>query len=99
MRNRLNVTYPNRCIGRGGPVLWPVWSPDLILLKYFLWGSMKSTVYGIPVTREENLIARVQGVIESLTRQPHLLGHVCEAQHHRCRLCNDVEGRQFEPRL
>ena len=23
VRNRLNVTYPNRCIGRRGPVPWP----------------------------------------------------------------------------
>ena len=46
-----------------------------------MWGSMKSIVYGTPVTSEENLIARGHGAIESLTRQLHLLGHVCEAQH------------------
>ena len=50
----LNVTYPNRWTGRGGPVLW---SPDLTPLDYFLWGSMKSMVYGTPVTSEEDLIA------------------------------------------
>ena len=67
---------------------------------YFLWGNIKSTVYGTSVTSEEDLIARVHGAIESLPRQPHLLGHVCEAQHRRCRrLFNDVGGTQFEPRL
>ena len=67
---------------------------------YFLWGSMKSMVYITPVTSEEELIARVYGAIESLIRELHLLGHVCETQHHRCtRLCNDVGGTQFEPRL
>ena len=60
---------------------------------------MKSMVYGTPVTSEEDLIARVHGAIESLTRQPHLLGHVSEAQHLRYTLCNDVGGTQFEPRL
>ena len=65
-----------------------------------LWGSMKSMVYGTPVTSEEDLIARVHGAIESLTRQPDLLGHMREALHRRCRkLCNDVGGTQFEPRL
>ena len=73
-------------IGREGPVPW---SPDLY---YFLSGSVKSMVYDTPVTSEEDLIARVHGAIESLTRQPHLLGHVYEAQNRRCRLCIDVGG-------
>ena len=68
-------------IGRGRPVLWTAWSPDLTPLDHFLWGSLKSMVYGTPVTSEEDLIARVHGAIESLTRKSHLLGHVCEAQH------------------
>ena len=68
VRNHLNVTYSNRWIGRRGPVLWPAWSPDLTSLDHFLWGSMKSMVYGTPVTLEEDLIVRVYGDIESLTR-------------------------------
>ena len=97
VRNHLNVTYPNRWIGRGGLVPWTARSPDLTPLVYFLWGSM---VYGTPVTSEENVSARVHGTIESLTRQLHLLGHVYEAQHRRCRrLCNDVGSTQFEFRL
>ena len=97
MQNHLSVTYPNLWIGRGGPVPW---SPDLTHLDYFLWGSMQSMMYGTPVTSEEDLIARVHGAIENLTRQPHSLGHVCQTQHRRCRrLCNNVGGTQFEPRL
>ena len=34
------------------PVPWTAWSPDLTSLDYFLWGSMKSTVYGTPVNSE-----------------------------------------------
>ena len=80
-----------------GPVPWADWSPNLTTLRYFLWGSM---VYCIPVTSEEDLIARVHGSIKCLTRQLHFLGHVCETQHRRCgRLYNDVEDSQFEPRL
>ena len=60
---------------------------------------MKSMVYGTPVTSEEDLIARFYGAIESLTRQLPLLGHVSEAQHHRCRFCNEVVDTQFEPRV
>ena len=100
MRRHLNVIYANRWIGRGEPFSCPAWSPDLTSLDYFLRDNMKSIVYGAPVTSEVDLISRVHGAIECLTRQPHLLGHVCEAQHSRCRiLCNDVGGTQFEPRL
>ena len=73
LRNQLNVTYPNRWDSRRAPVPW---SPDLTPLDYFLWGSMKCMVYGTPVTSEEDVIARVHGAIESLTRQLHVLGHV-----------------------
>ena len=59
----ITSTYPNRWIGRGGPVPW---TPDLTPFDYFLWGSVKSMVYGIPVTPEENLIARVHGAIKTL---------------------------------
>ena len=52
MRNHLNVTYQNRWIGRGGPVPWPAWPPELTSLDYFLSGSVKSMVYGSPVTPE-----------------------------------------------
>ena len=75
-----------------GPAPCSAWSPDLTPLDYFLWGSMKSMVYGTPVTSEEDLIARLRGEIVSLTRQLHLLRHVCETHHRRCRLCNDVGG-------
>ena len=70
-------------------------SPDLTPLDYFMWGMM----YGTPVTSEKNLFARVHGANESLTKPLHLLGHVRESQHCRCRVCNDVGGTQFEPRL
>ena len=51
---------------------------------------MKALVYAAPVTSEEDLIARVHGAIEILSRQPHLLDHVRAAQRRRCRLCINV---------
>ena len=90
MQNHFNVTYPNRWIGRRGPVPCQAWSPDLTPLDYFLWGSMKNMVFGNAVTSEEDLIARVHGATESLTRQPHLLGLVRKDQHRRRTLCNDA---------
>ena len=99
VRNHLNVTYPNQWIGRGGPVPWLARSPDLTPLDYFLWGSVNALVYATPVTSEEDLIAIIHGATEILSRQPNLLDHVRAAQRCRCRLCIDVGGTQFEPRL
>ncbi|KAJ4442536.1 hypothetical protein ANN_04123 [Periplaneta americana] len=44
VRNRLNATFPDRWIGRGGPVPWPPRSPDLSPLDFFLWGDVKRFV-------------------------------------------------------
>jgi len=38
VRMFLNQRFPNRWIGRDGPVLWPSKSPDLNPLDFFLWG-------------------------------------------------------------
>jgi hypothetical protein len=40
----LNVNFPGRWVGRGGPIAWPPRSPDLTPLDVFLWGSVKDQV-------------------------------------------------------
>ena len=45
VRELLNELFPNRWLGRGGPVAWPPRSPDLTPLDYYLWGHMKTLVY------------------------------------------------------
>lgn len=41
VREHLNNVYPNRWIGRGGPIDWPPRFPDLRLMDFFLWGYLK----------------------------------------------------------
>jgi len=38
VREYLKECFPNRWLGRGGPVAWPPRSPDLTPLDYYLWG-------------------------------------------------------------
>ena len=59
VRNWLDMEYPGRWIGRGGPVLWPPRSPDLTPLDFFLWGHLKELVYRDLVTTESDLVARL----------------------------------------
>jgi len=38
-------SFPNRWLGRSGPIPWPLRSPDFTPLDYYLWGHMKTLVY------------------------------------------------------
>ena len=59
VREYLNNVFPNRWIGRGGPVWWPPRSPDLIPMDFFTWGEMKCLVYETPIDTPEELAARM----------------------------------------
>jgi hypothetical protein len=41
----INLTFPERWIGRGGHVQWPPRSPDFTSLDFCLWVWIKSEVY------------------------------------------------------
>ena len=42
VREYLNEFFPNRMLGRGGPVAWPPRSPYPTPLDYYLWAHMKT---------------------------------------------------------
>ncbi|KAJ4433851.1 hypothetical protein ANN_16163 [Periplaneta americana] len=54
-----NRKFPDRWIGRGGPIAWPPRSPDLNPLDFYLWGHLKSLVYSSPVPDLESLRNRI----------------------------------------
>ena len=61
VRQWLDENFPDRWIGRRGPIEWPPRSPDLTPCDFFLWGYLKSQVYAHkPSTSDElkTLIAR-----------------------------------------
>ena len=57
VREYLNNVFPNRWIGRGGPVQCPPRSPDLTPMDFFIWGEMKCLVYETPIDTPEELVA------------------------------------------
>lgn len=50
VRDYLNNVFPDKWIGRNGPVQWPPRSPDFTSLHFFLWGYVKEVVYKDPKT-------------------------------------------------
>lgn len=59
VRQWLDETYPNRWVGRGGPVPWPARSPDLTPLDFYVWGHMKDLVYVTPICSVEELRQKI----------------------------------------
>ena len=52
-RHFLKDTFPERWIGRDGPIPWPPRSPDITPLDVSLWGYVKDIVYR---TKSETLV-------------------------------------------
>ena len=81
VRQFLNERFPNRWIGRGGPISWPPQSPDLSPLDFFLWGHTKNTVYSTKSRSIDDLGNRITDVIQSIT-QNQLQNVFLEFQNH-----------------
>ncbi|XP_076392768.1 uncharacterized protein LOC105662516 [Megachile rotundata] len=63
-RDTLNRMFPNRWIGRGGPIYFLARSLDLTPLDFFLWGYLKNKVYTEPPTTMANMRDRIISVIK-----------------------------------
>nr|CAI5842924.1 unnamed protein product [Callosobruchus analis] len=98
-RNCLTRRFGEKWIGRGGPHLWPVRSPDLNPIDFFLWGYMKSLVYDAIVESEEELIGRIYAAAAIIQSDPTLFCRTRYSMHKRCRQCIQVNGQHFEQLL
>ncbi|GFX02091.1 DUF4817 domain-containing protein [Trichonephila clavipes] len=96
VREHLDRTFPNRWIGRGGPVAWSPRSPDLSPLDFFLWGAMKGLVYDTPVVSEMDLVARISIAAARIREMPGVFEDVRQSMSRRCRACIHANGRNFE---
>ncbi|KAE8747084.1 hypothetical protein FOCC_FOCC006222 [Frankliniella occidentalis] len=94
VRAHLNQVYPQRWIGRDGPVAWPARSPDLTPPDFFLWGHVKNVVYETKPDTEEELRDRIEAAFRAVT--PATLVRVQRQAVLRARHCIDVNGGLFE---
>lgn len=99
VRNYLDECFPERWIGRNGPVAWPPRSPDLTPLDFFLWGEVKRRVY----TRETNTVEELrQKIIEafnSVKANEFVLGRLKDNLRRRAELCVHEGGGHIEHKL
>ncbi|KAJ4432367.1 hypothetical protein ANN_20986 [Periplaneta americana] len=82
-RRYLDRRFPDRWIGRGGPIGWPPRSPDLNPLNFYLWGHLKSLVYSSPVPDLESLRNRIVACSEDIRNTPGVWDRVHRSMRHR----------------
>lgn len=91
----LNATFPNRWIGRNGPIRWPPRSPDLTPLDFFLWGFLKDRVFRIGFPRDLNEM--YLRILEYCSEpDDEMFERVMESFAQRIYLCIHENGRHFE---
>lgn len=99
VRNWLNEHYRARWIGRNGAVDWSPRSPDLNMLDFYGWGTIKQIVYASEVNNAEELWQRVQAACAQIREDPETFARVRNSLVHRAETCVEVEGRHFEQLL
>ena len=95
-RNVLDRQFPNRWIGRNGPVAWPARSPDMTPLDFFFWGAMKELVYATPVDSELDLVGRIVAAAGDITEIRNVFGSVRQSLQERFEKCVQANGGHFE---
>jgi hypothetical protein len=95
----MDISFPNRWIGRAGPILWLPRSPDLNPCDFFVWGHMKQLVYATPVNTIEELELRVQNAAQEIRQTRGILNRVRLSWARRAEACIANGGRHFEQLL
>jgi hypothetical protein len=86
--------FPNKWIGRNGPMPWPPRSPDLTVLDLFFWGYIKDMVCAEKIRDLQHLNDRICAAIETV--MPEMLSCVWEEAEHRLDICRVTNGAHIE---
>jgi len=99
VREYLNESFPNRWLGRGGPVAWPPRSPDLSSVDYYLWGHMKTLVYETKVNSKAELRHRIFAAAEHIRNHPDNIASATQSLLMRAEKCIATGCGHFEQLL
>lgn len=69
-------------------------SPDLTCLDFYLWGRLKDLVYVTQPTTREDMVARIENSIRSISSAE--IETAVFSTIHRMQQCVENDGRQFE---
>ncbi|XP_067214134.1 uncharacterized protein [Linepithema humile] len=96
-REILDARYPDRWIGRGGPINWPARLPDLNVLDYFIWGYIKAAVEHCRNGTEDEVREAIIAAFNTIT--PDIAHRATRQIVRRADLCLQARERHFEQLL
>ncbi|GBN97017.1 hypothetical protein AVEN_46672-1 [Araneus ventricosus] len=97
VQSTLDVKFPGRWIGRGGPTYWPADDEsDLSCLDFFLWGHLKILVYESPIASDEDLVARISVAAGVIREMSGVFEKVRRSLRRRCNVCITASGLSFK---
>lgn len=67
VQESLNETFPDRWIGKGGPIALPPASPDLSPMGYFFWGYIQHRVFQTRLTTVKDLRSRINRACKEIS--------------------------------
>lgn len=96
VRAQLNQFFPQRWIGRGGPINMPPRSPDLTVMDYFFGGWIKSDVYKNRINTVDQLRELITESFNRLRANLEMIRNASRNIIRRCQLCIENNGRHIE---
>ena len=94
VRAFLDTQFPERWLGRAGPMVWAARSPDLSPLDFFLWGHLKNKVYETRPTTIQELKDKICDEAEKITEEMCNKAILCFRK--RLQYCVDCDGQNVE---
>lgn len=99
VRNYLTEQFPERWIGRGGPLIWPARSPDFNPMDFCIWGYLKTIVYNSSINHRNELNEKIINSVNLLRNDEDLLFKIRQSFVKRIAKCIEVNGGHFEQLL
>lgn len=91
----LNTVFPDRWVGKFGPIAWPARSPDITSCDNALWGLLKPRIISHKCRTvnqlKEVIIAEFQSIDHEMLQKIH------KRTFKRFQLCIDHNGHQVDP--
>lgn len=93
IHGELDVLFPDKWIGGEGPIPWRLRSPDLTSKDFYWWGIVKSEVYRITATIQEDMEQRIRETFRRII--PSHLSSRRKNSLRAFRKCTEQGGKHF----
>jgi hypothetical protein len=94
VRAWLDLQFPQRWIGRDGPIVWPARSPDITPMDFSLFGTIKNRIYAMHMESLTELRSSI--IVEFGKLDIDYCQKTCQHVIKRLEKCKELGGAQIE---